>query len=136
MLKSHNFLNNNSNHFIDGWYIDESLCDNLIDFFEKDNSEHKKLGVTYNNEKGKIVNKEIKDSLDLDISPYKSTPLIQKFLHNLELVLELYKKNIYFQTKYLLIKYLHITIFKNINLVKVFINGIVKEEHQKQIIDI
>ena len=43
MLKSNNLLNNNNNHFIDGWYIDESLCDDLIDFFEKSNDDEKRV---------------------------------------------------------------------------------------------
>ena len=50
--------------FIAGWYIDEQICDDLIDLFN-DNKEHQKVGVSggpFN------VQKNVKDSIDLGLS--------------------------------------------------------------------
>ena len=91
MLKSNNLLNNNNNHFIDGWYIDESLCDDLIDFFEKSNDDEKRVGKVYKNNTPPIVDKSVKDSTDFYVAPYNKHPLIQKFLGSLEEVLNEYK---------------------------------------------
>jgi len=89
ILKPHSI--NQNNNFISGWYIDKNLCDNLIDFFENDNT--KSAGKTYGgpNNSPKI-DKTVKDSTDLDISQYNQTPLIQNYLNNLGLVIEHYKK--------------------------------------------
>lgn len=51
------------NSFIGGWYIDESICDNLITYFE--NNKHRQApGVSLLGE-----NKKIKDSVDIMLNP-------------------------------------------------------------------
>ena len=79
---------NSNNNLIDGYYLsDLSICDNLIKLFE--NSDNKVLGETLQG-----VNKERKDSLDLqlsifDIPQYKS---LQLYFKELTKCINLYKK--------------------------------------------
>lgn len=51
------------NSFIGGWFIDESICDKLIEFFNKNNHLHTKGLFLQNNKIND--NKDIKDSIDL-----------------------------------------------------------------------
>jgi hypothetical protein len=88
ILKSHKI--NQNNNFILGWYIDKNLCDDLISFFENDNT--KGPGKTYGGNNISKIDKEVKDSTDLDISQHNNEPLIQKYLTNLGYVIEHYKK--------------------------------------------
>ena len=79
---------NSNNNLIDGYYLsDLSICDDLINLFE--NSDNKVLGKTLQG-----VNKERKDSLDLqlsifDIPQYKS---LQLYFKELTKCINLYKK--------------------------------------------
>jgi len=79
---------NSNNNLIDGYYLsDLSICDDLIKLFE--NSDNKVLGETLQG-----VNKERKDSLDLqlsifDIPQYKS---LQLYFKELTKCINLYKK--------------------------------------------
>lgn len=57
-MKKHNF---NKNTFIQGWYIPEKVCDNLISFFKK-NKHRYVQGST-----GKGIVLDIKDSTDICI---------------------------------------------------------------------
>jgi len=91
ILKPH-FINQNNN-FISGWYIDKNLCDNLIDFYENDNT--KSPGITYG-EGGVKTDPKVKDSMDLDIAQYNHLPLFKNYLNNLALVIEHYKKKYIF----------------------------------------
>ena len=77
---------NKSNNFIDGYYLSNlSICDSLIDLFEK--SDNKCLGTT-----GQGVNKKIKDSLDLP-SIFKNTNLLKLIM------IGIVKKQICFRLK-------------------------------------
>ena len=58
--------------FIGGWYIPQSICNNIVDYFNK----KKKENLTY---KGEVHNygtiriaKEVKDSEELEIHPNNS----------------------------------------------------------------
>ena len=53
----------NNQTFIDGWLIDKNLCDQLIEFFESNESKH----ITGESFDG--LNKDIKDSIDMAITP-------------------------------------------------------------------
>ena len=90
-MKEYKF--NTNNNFIEGYYLsDLSICDDLIKLF--DNSDNKTLG-----ESGKgIVNKEVKDSLDLqlwirDIIKY---PILGRYFKELGQAIDLYKKKYIF----------------------------------------
>jgi prolyl 4-hydroxylase len=78
---------NKNNNFIDGYYLsDLSICDDLIDFFNKSNSKIK--GRT-----GSGVNIEIKDSLDvqLNINSISKYKILQSYFNELSKIIELYK---------------------------------------------
>ena len=68
--------------FIGGWYIDEKICDNLIQLF-KDNKEHQKQGVIggpFN------VNKEHKNSTDLGLHPEYDNPAFMEYKEALKIL--------------------------------------------------
>jgi len=78
---------NNNNNFIDGYYLsDLSICDDLIDFFNKSDSKVK----------GKIgggLNIKVKDSLDLQLSInlIPEHKILQSYFEELSKIIELYK---------------------------------------------
>ena len=78
---------NEANNFIAGWYIDKSICDNLIEYFEQNpNKVEGKCGSK------NLVKKEIKESMDVGLTPYSPLKLIQDYLSELKKVLEEYIK--------------------------------------------
>jgi hypothetical protein len=78
---------NDIGNFIGGWYIDKSICDKLIKYFEQHPDKIEgKCGS-----KG-LVKKEVKDSTDLILSPYSPSPLVQEYISELAKVIEEYKK--------------------------------------------
>ena len=84
-LKPH--LINEKNNFISGWYINESLCDELIKYFEKNrNKEPGKLGSN----EGRVNPKE-KDSTDLCLSSFLLEEPLEDYLKSLSVVIEHYK---------------------------------------------
>ncbi len=61
-MKSH--VLNTANNFIGGWYIDESVCDDLIEYHK--NNPIKFIGEAFNSNQGiSKVDKSIKDSTDV-----------------------------------------------------------------------
>lgn len=92
MLKPH-FINN-SNNFIAGWYINnDSLCDNLINYFETNPNKFKgKIGS-----KGEVKISE-KNSTDLAVIDFE-IPIIKEYLYNLSLVLTEYKNKYIYSNK-------------------------------------
>ena len=74
--------------FIGGWFIDESLCDGVLDFFLEPNYFPVKEGV---NSTG-IINKQIKDSYDKSISPVTQDIRIVSYLDSLSEIVSLYTK--------------------------------------------
>ena len=74
--------------FVGGWYIDEKICDDLIQLF-KDNKEHHKEGVIggpYN------VNKELKHSTDLGLHPDYKEDRFVAYTNALKKCVQLYQK--------------------------------------------
>jgi prolyl 4-hydroxylase len=85
ILKEHNFP---LESFIAGWYIDEKICNDLIDLF-KENKEHHKQGVIggpYN------INREQKDSIDLGIHPNYEEKRFVAYKESLKQCVNLYEK--------------------------------------------
>ena len=84
---------NKNNNFIDGYYLsDLSICDSLINLFEK--SGNKFLGAT-----SKGVNKKIKDSLDLPLNINNLTKELQSYFYELHKIIDLYKNKYKFCDK-------------------------------------
>lgn len=86
-MKEHSI--NKKNLFIDGYYIDEKVCDNLVDWFE-DNKDKQKPGVT-----GAVgnVNPEIKDSSDISVFwPYDTREhlVLHEYCSQMDSALEQY----------------------------------------------
>ncbi len=78
---------NKLNNFIAGWYINnDSLCDNLINYFESNPNKFK--GRVGSNGEVKISEK---DSTDLGILDFK-VPVIKEYLTHLYFVIKEYQK--------------------------------------------
>ena len=76
--------------FIGGWYIPEHICDGVIQYFyECENFVHKgNLG----GDNGVTVNSDIKDSVDLSVSPQNQNPYMIAYENYLEDCLSNYRK--------------------------------------------
>jgi hypothetical protein len=84
-LKEHKI--NNKNNFILGFYMpNKKICTNLINFFEK--SDKKEAGLF----KFNTLDKSVKDSTDLTISPLSNQSIIKEYISNLSNILDKYKK--------------------------------------------
>ena len=66
-----------STEFIAGNYIDPKICDNLIEWFENNPK------LQYEGVLGSGLDKESKDSTDIQISPNCSIPCIKEYLNAL-----------------------------------------------------
>jgi len=82
--------------FIEQYYIKKKVCDDLVKFYEK--SPDKKPGVTYNNNKASVDEKE-KKSLEVYFSPYSTTPEFITYQHEFKKCLDKYKKTYKFSNK-------------------------------------
>jgi len=87
MYKSHTV--NNSDNFIAGWYIDETICDQLVNHFEKYQGDLKKPGVLGHDAR---VDKNLKDSIDMNIAEFHDQPPLLDYLKLLANCFEEYKK--------------------------------------------
>ena len=84
-LKKHNFPKNS---FIKGWYIPDDVCDNLVDYFNKNkNKTHE--GISYYNGE-KIVDKQTKDSIDISLGNNNFEKGVAGYRFYLQQVLDLY----------------------------------------------
>ena len=78
------------NSFIGGWFIPKKTCDVLVKYFNK-NKEMKKPGrVGIGNES--VIEKETKDSIDINIKNFNIDEEIINYRISLQKVLELYQK--------------------------------------------
>ena len=77
--------------FIAGWYIPEEICNDLLSYFDanKDNANEGTIGYT---ETKIVVDKEIKESLDLSISAHDTDPALAGYRFFLQKVLDAYVK--------------------------------------------
>ena len=83
------FKHNNKNNFIAGWYIDKKICDSLIKYHNKS----KELIIGTCSKIGKVgVYKDIKDSIDLSLSPVTKDKVPDTYLKTLSKVVEKYKQ--------------------------------------------
>ena len=66
--------------FIGGWYIPEHICDGLLEYYHA-NIKNVQDGVvgTKENTNTNIVKKDVKDSLDLSLSPNENSSEVQAY---------------------------------------------------------
>jgi len=78
--------------FIGGWYIDEDICDSLINYFKSNKDIQIKGKISDNIKKG-IVDRSIKDSTDIQVD-FTTTNLaiFQKYFKCLKDITLLYQK--------------------------------------------
>ena len=75
--------------FIGGWFIDKTVCDDIVKYFKGTPNKFKNKGHVYNSGERKI-NKKIKDSLDLPISKKQFLPPFNNYRKELQDCLEKY----------------------------------------------
>ena len=84
-VKEHQ-VNKLKNTFISGYYMkDLSICDELIDYFEK--SDNKKPGLIGDGR----VDTSVKDSTEVPVYLWKDIPIYVKYRNALQEMLEIYK---------------------------------------------
>ena len=66
-------------NFIDTYEIDKDICSELIKYHHK-NSEYKHSGMTTNNNGISQVNKDVKDSIDVEFYNQSNDETIKYFL--------------------------------------------------------
>ena len=76
---------NKETHGIAGWYIDKSVCIDLIKYFE--NSPNKGLGLLYLKSGGRGVDKKRKLSTDVPISLDNRDKLLKPIKRNINIVI-------------------------------------------------
>tara|TARA_R110000765_G_scaffold183153_1_gene289078 strand:+ start:901 stop:1491 length:591 start_codon:yes stop_codon:yes gene_type:complete len=78
------------NSFIQGWYMPEKVCDNLVNYFNKNRDKAKPGASLY---EGKITpDKTIKDSLDLSLGNSNFEKDVFEYRLHLQEILDLYVK--------------------------------------------
>ena len=80
-------LINSQDHFIAGWYIDNDICNQLVDFFES-KSEIQKPGVLGQNSE---IDTSLKASTDITINEFYNIDCVNNYFNQLSDVVELYK---------------------------------------------
>ena len=75
--------------FIGGWFINKTVCDDLVKYFKDTPNKFKSKGYVFNYGKN-MINKKVKDSLDLPISPKQLSPPFKNYRDKLQDCLEKY----------------------------------------------
>ena len=99
-LKEHKFP---IESFIGGWYCDKKICDNIINYFNINNHLHKKGESAYvlnNGNVEKIVNKDVKESIDLVINSARFDIPFFEYRKHLSRCLQLYIEKYNFVNEY------------------------------------
>ena len=76
--------------FIGGWFIPKKTCDGLVRYFNKNEEMRKPGRIGIGNEF--LIEKETKDSIDIDIDNYNIDDEIINYRRDLQKVLDLYQK--------------------------------------------
>ena len=87
-LRDHNFP---LESFIGGFYISESVCDNLINYY-KDNHLAASPGTVWGADGDAIVDEKVKDSNDLRVTPDEGNENVSQYLSALASALKEYQK--------------------------------------------
>ena len=75
--------------FIGGWFIDKTICDDLVKYFKDTPNKFKSKGYVFNYGRN-MINKKVKDSLDLPISSKQLSPPFKNYRDKLQDCLEKY----------------------------------------------
>jgi len=75
--------------FIGGWFINKTVCDDLVKYFKDTPNKFKSKGYVFNYGKN-MINKKVKDSLDLPISPEQLSFPFKNYRDKLQDCLEKY----------------------------------------------
>lgn len=86
-MKEFNIITENIS-FISGWYIQESICDGVVDFFNEENYFPVKRGISSSN----MVNSKIKNSYDKTISTLTTDKRLLSYFETLSEVMDCYKE--------------------------------------------
>ena len=78
------------NSFIQGWYMPEKVCDNLVNYFNKNRDKAEPGSSLY--EGNKTLDKTIKDSLDLSLGNSNVEKDVFEYRLHLQEILDLYVK--------------------------------------------
>ena len=88
-MKEHKF---SLDSLIGGWYISDSVCDDLINYFDNNSNKHFKTNTI-------IGKKDIVDDTRISIDKYVKPQPFQNYCEQLDKCLELYKKKYEYSTK-------------------------------------
>jgi len=75
--------------FVGGWFIDDKICENIIDYFNKIPEKFKSKGHSFYNDE-RVVNKKVKDSTDLYVTHSHYLPPFDSYREQLQECLESY----------------------------------------------
>ena len=81
-MKEHDF---ELNTLMGGWYISEKICDNLVLYFNENKNEH------FPGMSGNKVNKDIKDSVDIQIKKNHKNSILSDYENALDEVMKNYR---------------------------------------------
>ena len=77
------------NSFIGGWFINKTTCNNIVKYFKDTPNKFKNKGHVFNYGRN-MINKKVKDSLDLPISSKQLSPPFKNYRDKLQDCLEKY----------------------------------------------
>ena len=88
------FKHNNKNNFLAGWYIDKKICSEMIKYF--DITKETPAGIKHEGSIGCpegdfLIDKKVKDSLDLSVFPDTTDDIPKRYLDELAKVMHEYK---------------------------------------------
>ena len=88
------FKHNNKNNFLAGWYIDKKICSEMIKYF--DITKETAAGIKHEGSIGGpegdfLIDKKVKDSLDLSVFPDTTDDIPKRYLDELAKVMHEYK---------------------------------------------
>jgi hypothetical protein len=88
------FIESENQSFISGWFIDQKICDDVIDFCNTDNYFPVKPGLISTN--GGEVDTSVKHSFDKVVSPYTKDERLVNYFNSLSEVIKFYREKYVF----------------------------------------
>ena len=88
------FKHNNKNNFLAGWYIDKKICSEMIKYF--DITKETPAGIKHEGSIGGpegdfLIDKKLKDSLDISVFHDTTDDIPKRYLDGLAKVMHEYK---------------------------------------------
>ena len=86
------FKHNNKNNFLAGWYIDKKICSEMIKYFDITKETPAGIKGSIGGPEGDfLIDKKVKDSLDLSVFPDTTDDIPKRYLDELAKVMHEYK---------------------------------------------